>query len=437
MAAASDKDEQQPLADLWLKTKRGRLPPWAEAKAWALREAWREFKPDSTYGLLEFVATRVEKQGGKAPTASAISQLFDKFDSDPSWFPGKVYGSYGGSRPALNGRSQAAIASAAMALKRDGLEPTFPLVVAQCPQASLNPATGRTVAPKRVYDVMREKCFDESEDRPWKHRARLSKTMLTEEEEEARRLRYGRLVQSFRHTDTYYENKLVWSDICNTILPRTVKRAQQQAQARKGGKGWISDGSQEKSINLRGPKESLKQNSWDSVRFWWAPVLLRDKVHVELLGTEFPGETPAGAAILVQKIRAAINIRCRGDDKPNVLMVDRGKGFYSPQQGKIQSLFAAALREHGLKPFMGADASQQPGSLQELMLHETVVSWARRRLTLTTPKRPWDETVEQYGNRLQAAFRYINEHHDVEGLSKEFPQRIQTLIDNQGGKLAK
>ena len=66
----------------------------------------------------------------------------------------------------------------------------------------------------------------------------------------------------------------------------------------------MSRGSQMYSRNLRGSKDSLKQNSWDAVRFYWAPTLARGKVHAELLGTDFPGEIPAGAAVLVSKFRA-------------------------------------------------------------------------------------------------------------------------------------
>ena len=436
MAAASQSDGQQRLADLWLQAKKGRLAPWAEAKAWGLREAWKESHGERTYGLLDFVATRVKKQGGGSPSASAISQLFEKMDNDRAWFPGKSYGASGGMPPALTGQAKGAIARAAMALKREGLEPTFSLVVAKCPKASLNPTTGATVDKKRIYDTMREKCFDESEEQPWKHRARLSKTILTETEE-SRRLAWGHFIQALGHTDYFYKHWLVWTDICNSILPRTLKRSTQQAQARKGGKGWISEGSQTKAANLRGPKEALKQSSWDSLRYWWAPVLVRGKVHVELLGENFPGETPEGAAVLVQKVRAAINIRCRVGDQPKTLFVDRGRGFYATANGKIEQQFADALREHGLKAFMGADASRQPGSLQELMLHETVVAWVRRRLALTCPKKPWEESVEHYEDRLRQAFQYVNEHYDVEGLSQEFPGRVQSLIDASGGKLSK
>ncbi len=99
---------------------------------------------------------------------------------------------------------------------------------------------------------------------------------------------------------------LVWTDLCNAILPRTETKAGDQARARKDHKGWMSRGSQKYSPNLRVSRTSLNQNSWDTLRVWWAPVLARGKLHVELLSEDFPGETPEGAAELVEKVRKAV-----------------------------------------------------------------------------------------------------------------------------------
>ena len=65
--------------------------------------------------------------------------------------------------------------------------------------------------------------------------------------------------------------------------------------------------------------------------------------------------------------------------------------------------FRQALRDHGLRAFMGDDASLQPGALQEVMLHETAVAWCRYKLARCLPARPWLETPEEYRTRLKAA----------------------------------
>ena len=199
----------------------------------------------------------------------------------------------------------------------------------------------------------------------------------------------------------------------------------------------MSEGSQTKARNLRGPKEATKHNSWDCLRYWFAPVLLRGKAHVILLGTAFPGENARGAEVLVGRVRAAINIRCQGTRAPKTLFVDRGKGFYNPNHGAIVHKFRDALREHDLKAFNGDDGSKQPGNLQEAMLHETLMAWVRKRLERTKPKKPWEETVEQYGQRLQEVFQYINDNYDVESLCGEFLERVQRIKDARGDRISK
>ena len=58
----------------------------------------------------------------------------------------------------------------------------------------------------------------------------------------------------------------------------------------------MSEGQQPFSSNACGPRESIKHSSWDTLKICWFPMLVRGKL--ELLPADFPGETPAGAAIL-------------------------------------------------------------------------------------------------------------------------------------------
>ena len=145
----------------------------------------------------------------------------------------------------------------------------------------------------------------------------------------------------------------------------------------------MSKGSQEHSQNLRMPRHVLKLHSSDTVRVWWVPVLARGKLHVEALPDTFPGETEAGATIMVAKVKAALNIRFQGQAAPRSVTTDRGNGFYVAGTGCITGGYQAALKTHGLRALLGEDASVQPGQLQELMLHETAVSWIRERLKKT------------------------------------------------------
>jgi len=102
-------------------------------------------------------------------------------------------------------------------------------------------------------------------------------------------------------------------------------------------------------------------NSKDTVRVWFTPVLTRGKLHIEHLSANFPGETEEGAAEMVARVRAALNIRFQGSTPPKLLFSDRGNGFYDAGSGTITAGYQQALRAHGLKAFFGDNVSVQPG----------------------------------------------------------------------------
>ena len=107
----------------------------------------------------------------------------------------------------------------------------------------------------------------------------------------------------------WFVNHVVWADICNSKLLRTEAKASAQALSRKGKRGWVSKGCEMHSANLRGKTEDLKQNSWGTVKIWWAPLLMRGKLHVVVFDMDYPGETPEGADALVAGVRGAVNKR--------------------------------------------------------------------------------------------------------------------------------
>ena len=64
-------------------------------------------------------------------------------------------------------------------------------------------------------------------------------------------------------------------------------------------------------------------------------MLTRGKLHVEMLGADFPGECAESVPAFVAKVRATINIPCHDEDKPTLVFVDRAKGFYNTGAGII------------------------------------------------------------------------------------------------------
>ena len=470
-------DSDKTLAELWMQAPRsGTLCAREQAKSWALREVWqtanmqraKAVKPrgkgssksvnrarvkkagkpkqeQKTYGMLEYVRSRVKTSGPGShhPCCNSLKQLFEKIDNDKDWYPGKrdPDARVTGPKPVLYGARRTAVASAAMALKRRGREPTYPAIVSQCQAAVCNPDTGHAVDKKAAYKVIGEDCYDDDPDRPWRNQPRVSKKALTAAAM-LRRFAFAKEVQLFcalRKSPTWQFTNIVWTDICNSVIARTEKKkADEQALARKGGKGWMSDGSRYNPENLRGDPTALKMAGSGTERIYWAPMLTRGKLHVELLPPGFPGDTEEGAAVLVQKVRAALNVRFPDrTDQPCIIATDRGNGFYVQITGEVTPMYAAALREHGLRNYVGRNCGAQPGQMGDVLLHETAVSWIRLNERRTVPLRAWEETREEFGHRIKEIVSGINREYDVEGLCREIPQRIQALVDGEGAKLKK
>ena len=132
------------------------MGPWEQAKAFGLKAAWEEMHGEKTYGMATWIAERVYVQGRpkKHPSTEAIRQLVEKMIADGDWFPGKVYGSLGGRPEQIPDSNKAAMARSAMAMKERGIEPTYALVIAHCPNASVNPVTGEPVSKQDVVVVV-------------------------------------------------------------------------------------------------------------------------------------------------------------------------------------------------------------------------------------------------------------------------------------------
>ena len=136
-----------------------------------------------------------------------------------------------------------------MALKARGQEPTAASLIAQCPLASLNAATQAPVDKRAVYDVMRSLCHDGDPAKPWVNGALFSKTALTAEDMR-RRYRWVVHIANLRHSAQWYHDKVIFTDICNSILPTNEKKANEQALARKNKRAWRPPGSELESRNL-------------------------------------------------------------------------------------------------------------------------------------------------------------------------------------------
>ena len=141
-------EEQGQLSQLWKKARKdGCMIPWQQARAFGLNEAWQEMHGEMQHGKNTWIAERVYVQGPekKHPSPNAVKQLLQKMAEDDDWLPGKVYGNLGGRPSAISETNKSIIASSAMAMKQRGVEPTYALIIAQCPNASISPAMVRSL----------------------------------------------------------------------------------------------------------------------------------------------------------------------------------------------------------------------------------------------------------------------------------------------------
>ena len=109
---------QSALRDAWLSAPAGRLCPWQQARALALREASRTLHNGRTN--LKWIASRVEKEGGGHPSSSAMCQFFHFMDNDPDWLPGKQGGAKRGRKPVLTPVKRRCKARSVMSSKHEG-----------------------------------------------------------------------------------------------------------------------------------------------------------------------------------------------------------------------------------------------------------------------------------------------------------------------------
>ena len=155
--------------------------------------------------------------------------------------------------------------------------------------------------------------------------AHVSKS-APDEKQIKRQWDFAKHVLTPTHAPKRYYAKLVWCDLCSSIPPRTKAKALHISLARGRKKGWMSDGSQQSSQNLRGQKRVTKLSGSDAVKIRFAPILMRGKFHIEVMpDMENPGDTKARAEAMAAKVEAALNTRFKKDPAPAILFADQSR----------------------------------------------------------------------------------------------------------------
>ena len=124
-------------------------------------------------------------------------------------------------------------------------------------------------------------------------------------------------------------------------------------------------------------------------------LLARGKLHIEVLGSDFPCDTVKGMDCFVEKLPRAVSMRFPDEaDLSSIVFVDRGEGFHK-SNGKFIDEFAIALRAHDLKALHGTNAELQPRQSGELWL-------ARDSYRLRMKRSPTSGALAGIGGRAGA-----------------------------------
>ena len=77
--------KQEVLKEAWLGGRQGNMSGQTQARAWALREVWKDEHGEKTYGMLTHIASKLHvisppRAKKEHPTTCALMQFFQKID---------------------------------------------------------------------------------------------------------------------------------------------------------------------------------------------------------------------------------------------------------------------------------------------------------------------------------------------------------------------
>ena len=412
------------------------MSPWSQALVVALLKVSSSKKLNLSYAE---IAKHVTKVGGGHPSKQAIAALHCCIKKDKRWHPGKVKpdAQKRGPKNKFSKAKKQIVANSAMALKRVGVEPTVANVVARCPRAATNPATGEAFTSPTITKVFKTMCYDVKPSAPWACQSPLQKTALPQPLID-QRFAWAKAIQELGRSPTWYFNNCIWMDPCNTVIPaakRTVFDQQQAAMGRH--KRWISSDARQYSRNLKAAPYAGKQKQWADKRVWWFVVLTRGQVFLKMMPTDWE-QTGHGMAEFIEDLQVLLKGGLTENKKlPKVIVTDRGPGLYQASSGTIVAAYKEALLENGFRPFAGDEAKWQPPDLPDVLLHETVVAWVRAFFK----KHPFKtvsnvrENQKLFAKLLKQCEAHINANYEVSSLCRAFPRRIAELIASRGDRL--
>ena len=191
----------------------------------------------------------------------------------------------------------------------------------------------------------------------------------------------------------WFNDNVVWIDMCNKIIPGGPQKAADQGRsAASKRKHLMNPRSRNRSQNLAGGDVAEKQASRGDTKVWFFVALAKGKLGVHVFHKlDFPGETQEGAGMCIEVLRKMLDKMLGATArKPKVLFSDRAQGCYHKSYGSVTSIYDGARCKHRFKFWAGMNCLEgwrkQPADIGDVLLHETAIQWLRARFAKTIPR---------------------------------------------------
>jgi hypothetical protein len=443
------------------RTQTGRLPPWEVAKACAYSTViahvgeMLDRDPHEFLGkrVDEFIAEQLTLVGGGHPQGRAVRTLVAKH-SGGDYYPGKPRENPGGRPHVITEHQKQEIARAAMDLKKRKLDPSPALVRAKLPRLTVNRTTGKPISDEFIRGIFKDRCYDETEDDPWRWLPNPSKDYLTDAMKENRVTTAEYVLNTFPAAAWVTH---VSVDPCSTLLARTPARLEEQQLASMGKIKWRSKGSTNKGTSTRAPSTTNTQKGSNTLQVFWTPVFARGKIAIYVCDPDANNcDAPSTLnksgplACFVRKVLPEL----LGDMKqrhgwnsiPRVLVHDKASYMVNTATQQLNQVFGGALSEAGFRSWtgpQGASTQWLASHLGDVYLHETAISHIRRLLREKFVCLRVGETSPQFKQRMNKVQDYMNSEEfarepdgrGLPGLAKDLRARCEQLLDKKGERL--
>ena len=266
---------------------------------------------------------------------------------------------------------------------------------ARLPRLSRNPETDEPMSRHTVNRIFQARCYDEAEDDPWQYLHCVSQDVLPERLLPLR-VNKCRHILTITTARSWYSHVAI--DPCYSLLAKTDDRSDEQKISAMGQMRWRSKRSRI-NTNLRAPATTSTQGTgynYHATRVDWTVAFARGKILIYCVDKDLASER----ADLPEKLTDSKNLakfirnvlpglleqmkhRHGWADIPRCVVHDKASYMVPPAHDRLQTHFAAALRQAGFRSWVGDEcdsASWMVRKFGDVYPHETAIAHVRRLL---------------------------------------------------------